>query len=51
MIFAAQSFAGIRTTGNGLGNVANAGDVLSVLGQQRVRHVGPGQHVLATCCC
>src|SRR5260370_19775301 len=27
-----QSFAGIKTTGNGLGNVANAGDVLSIQG-------------------
>jgi amino acid transporter len=32
VIFSMQSFAGIGTTGNGLGNVANAGDVLSVQG-------------------
>ncbi|MDX6396233.1 MAG: hypothetical protein QOJ73_7296 [Streptosporangiaceae bacterium] len=32
VIFSMQSFAGIKTTGNGLGNVANAGDVLSVQG-------------------
>lgn len=32
VIFAAQSFAGIGTTGIGLGNSANTGDVLSVLG-------------------
>jgi amino acid transporter len=32
VILSMQSFAGIRTTGNGLGNVANAGDVLSVQG-------------------
>ena len=32
VIFSMQSFAGIRTTGNGLGNVANAGDVLSIQG-------------------
>jgi len=32
VIFSMQSFAGIRTTGNGLGNIANAGDVLSVQG-------------------
>jgi amino acid transporter len=31
-IFAAQSFAGIGTKGIGLGNTANSGDVLSVLG-------------------
>jgi len=32
VIFAAQSFAGIGTTGIGLGNPNNTGDVLSVLG-------------------
>src|SRR5690242_13002798 len=32
VIFSMQSFAGIKPTGNGLGNVANAGDVLSVQG-------------------
>jgi amino acid transporter len=32
VIFSMESFAGIKTTGNGLGNVANAGDVLSVQG-------------------
>src|ERR1700746_1714016 len=32
VIFSIQSFAGIKTTGNGLGNLANAGDVLSVQG-------------------
>src|SRR5437762_6202227 len=32
VIFSMQSFAGIKTTGNGLGNVANAGDVLSIQG-------------------
>src|SRR5262244_1731530 len=32
VIFSMQSFAGIRTTGNGLGNINNAGDVLSVQG-------------------
>ncbi len=32
VIFSMQSFAGIKTTGNGLGNPANAGDVLSVQG-------------------
>ena len=32
VIFSVQSFAGIGTSGNGLGNVANAGDVLSVQG-------------------
>src|SRR5712691_3794548 len=32
VIFSMQSFAGIKTTGNGLGNLANAGDVLSVQG-------------------
>ncbi|HUZ27046.1 MAG TPA: APC family permease [Streptosporangiaceae bacterium] len=29
-----QAFAGVGTHGNGLGNIANAGDVLSVQGQQ-----------------
>ena len=32
VILSMQSYAGIKTTGNGLGNVANAGDVLSVQG-------------------
>jgi amino acid transporter len=32
VIFSIQSFAGVKTTGNGLGNTANAGDVLSVQG-------------------
>src|SRR6266516_7632153 len=32
VIFSMQSFAGIKSTGNGLGNLANAGDVLSVQG-------------------
>jgi amino acid transporter len=32
VIISMQSFAGIKTTGNGLGNVNNAGDVLSIQG-------------------
>jgi amino acid transporter len=32
VIISMQSYAGIKTTGNGLGNLANAGDVLSVQG-------------------
>jgi amino acid transporter len=32
VIFSIQAFAGVKTTGNGLGNVNNAGDVLSVQG-------------------
>ena len=32
VILSMQSFAGIKTTGNGLGNLDNAGDVLSVQG-------------------
>jgi amino acid transporter len=32
VIFSMQSFAGVKTTGNGLGNTNNAGDVLSVQG-------------------
>jgi amino acid transporter len=32
VIFSMQAFAGVKTTGNGLGNVNNAGDVLSVQG-------------------
>ena len=33
VILSMQSFAGTKTTGNGLGNIANAGDVLSVQGK------------------
>src|SRR6201989_3375431 len=33
VIFSMQAFAGVKTTGNGLGNLANAGDVLSVQGK------------------
>src|SRR6266536_1194286 len=32
VIFSMQAFAGVKTTGNGLGNVDNAGDVLSIQG-------------------
>jgi amino acid transporter len=32
VIFSMQAFAGVKTTGNGLGNTDNAGDVLSVQG-------------------
>ena len=32
VIFSIQAFAGVKTTGNGLGNLNNAGDVLSVQG-------------------
>jgi len=32
VIFSIQAFAGVKTTGNGLGNTSNAGDVLSVQG-------------------
>src|SRR6267154_4212465 len=32
VILSMESFAGIKTSGNGLGNVANAGDVLSIQG-------------------
>jgi amino acid transporter len=32
VIFSIQAFAGVKTTGNGLGNTNNAGDVLSVQG-------------------
>jgi amino acid transporter len=32
VIFSMESFAGIKSTGNGLGNIANAGDVLSIQG-------------------
>jgi amino acid transporter len=32
VIFSMESFAGIKTTGNGLGNTDNAGDVLSIQG-------------------
>src|ERR1700750_999477 len=33
VIFSMQAFAGVKTTGNGLGNLDNAGDVLSVQGK------------------
>jgi amino acid transporter len=32
VIFSMQSYAGTKSTGNGLGNIANAGDVLSIQG-------------------
>jgi amino acid transporter len=32
VILSMQSFAGVKTTGNGLGNINNAGDVLSIQG-------------------
>ncbi len=32
VIFSMQAFAGVKTHGNGLGNIANAGDVLTVQG-------------------
>jgi amino acid transporter len=32
VIFSMQAFAGVKSTGNGLGNVDNAGDVLSIQG-------------------
>jgi amino acid transporter len=32
VIFSMESYAGIKSTGNGLGNLANAGDVLSIQG-------------------
>jgi amino acid transporter len=34
VIFSMQAFAGVKTTGNGLGNLDNAGDVLSVQGKE-----------------
>jgi amino acid transporter len=34
VIFSMQAFAGIKSTGNGLGNLDNAGDVLSVQGKE-----------------
>src|SRR6201997_4131742 len=38
VIFSMQSFAGTKTTGTGLGNVANAGDVLSIQGDAVFGH-------------
>src|SRR5579862_6694486 len=32
VIFSMEAFAGVKTTGNGLGNTSNAGDVLSIQG-------------------
>jgi amino acid transporter len=34
VIFSMQAFAGVKDTGNGLGNVDNAGDVLSIQGHE-----------------
>ncbi|HEY1820331.1 MAG TPA: APC family permease [Trebonia sp.] len=45
-IFAAQSFAGVGTTGTGLANPDNAGDVLSILGGAVFGNQGFG-HFLA----
>src|SRR5215510_11285752 len=42
VIFSMQSFAGISTKGNGLGNLANAGDVLSIQGDAVFGHSGFG---------
>src|SRR5215470_13424271 len=42
VIFSMQSFAGISDKGNGLGNLANAGDVLSIQGDAVFGHSGFG---------
>jgi amino acid transporter len=42
VIFAAQSFAGVGSTKIGLGNSANSGDVLNVLGRAVFGHSGLG---------
>src|SRR6266496_3826677 len=42
VIFSMQSFAGIKSTGNGLGNLANAGDVLSIQGSAVFGNSGIG---------
>src|SRR5438876_305151 len=42
VIFSMQAFAGVKTTGNGLGNLDNAGDVLSVQGKAIVGTTGFG---------
>ena len=46
VIFSIQAFAGISTTGNGLGNTANAGDVLSVQGSAVFGTHGLRPHLL-----
>jgi amino acid transporter len=42
VIFSMQAFAGVKTTGNGLGNLDNAGDVLSVQGKEIFGSTGFG---------
>src|SRR5215468_371844 len=42
VIFSMQAFAGVKTTGNGLGNLDNAGDVLSVQGKEIFGNTGFG---------
>src|SRR5256886_9047630 len=42
VIFSMQAFAGVKTTGNGLGNINNAGDVLSVQGSAILGTTGFG---------
>src|ERR1700722_18236114 len=42
VIFSMQAFAGVKSTGNGLGNVNNAGDVLSIQGSAILGTTGFG---------
>jgi len=42
VIFSMQAFAGVKSTGNGLGNVNNAGDVLSIQGKEIFGSTGFG---------
>ena len=42
VIFSMQAFAGVKPTGNGLGNINNAGDVLSVQGSAIFGTTGVG---------
>ena len=46
VIFSMQAFAGVSTTGNGLGNLDNAGDVLSVQGNAIFGTTGIGPFFL-----
>ncbi len=50
VITSIQAFAGVGTTGNGLGNPANFGDVLSVQGNAIFGGPGIGPFFSSGCC-
>ena len=51
VVLSTQSYAGIGTTGIGLGNPANQNDVLSCARALRVRHLRIRAASSSTCCC